>query len=150
MLNRPTFGGHITFEGGFGRCAPMFLCFAFRFVCKWLLNVTKSSPDLAKSSPTRSGISWIIKIKPMAVGFPFGVGLAGECGSTLEVVVVTEGGGVGLFEVSRLCCRFLLFYNPQTPFEGGFGRCAPMRSLQKSKLSLCFSFACYVYLPLTG
>ena len=42
-------------------------------------------------------------------------------GFTLEVVVGTEGGGVGLFEGSRLC-RFLLFYNPQTPFEGGFGR----------------------------
>ena len=52
----------------------------------------------------------------MVVGFPFGIWLARECGSTLEVVVVTEGGGVWIFEGSRLCCRFLLFYNPQTPF----------------------------------
>ena len=36
-------------------------------------------------------------------------------GFTLEVVVGMEGCGVGLFEGSRLC-RFLLFYNPQTPF----------------------------------
>ncbi|MBR2947065.1 MAG: hypothetical protein IKC17_00540 [Bacteroidales bacterium] len=56
-------------------------------------------------------------------------------GFTLEVVVGMEGGGVGLFEGSRLC-RFLLFYNPQTPFEGGFGRCAPMF------LCLVFGFVC--------
>ena len=37
-------------------------------------------------------------------------------GFTLEVVVGMEGCGVGLFEGSRLC-RFLLFYNPQTPFD---------------------------------
>ena len=42
-------------------------------------------------------------------------------GFTFREVVGMEGGGVGIFEVSRLC-RFLLFYNPQTPFEGGFGR----------------------------
>ena len=39
-------------------------------------------------------------------------------GSTLEEVVGMEGGGVWLFEGSRLC-RFLLFYNPHTPFLRG-------------------------------
>ena len=62
----------------------------------------------------------------MSVDVPLGTCLAGECGFTLEVVVGTEGGGVGIFEGSRLYCRFLLFYNPQTPFQGGFGRCAPI------------------------
>ena len=37
-------------------------------------------------------------------------------GFTYREVVGMEGGGVGIFEGSRLC-RFLLFYNPQTPFD---------------------------------
>ena len=32
------------FKGGISRCAPTLLCFVFVFVCKWSLNVTKSSP----------------------------------------------------------------------------------------------------------
>ena len=75
--------------------------------------------------------------------FLLGVWLVGECGSILEVVVVTESGGVGIFEGSRLCCRFLLFYNPQTPFEGGFGRCAPMF------LCSAFGFVCRWSLDVT-
>ena len=39
-------------------------------------------------------------------------------GFTLEVVVGTEGGGIGLFEGSRLYCRFLLFTTPRPPFKG--------------------------------
>ena len=78
--------------------------------------------------------------------FLLGNWLTGECGFNLGVVVGTQGGGIDFSKGRGFFCRFLLFYNPQTPFEGGFGRCAPMRSLQKSKLTLCFSLACYVYL----
>ena len=53
-------------------------------------------------------------------------------------MVGTEGSGVGIFEGSRLC-RFLLFYNPQTPFEGGFGR---WRSYVPKFLRLALGFVC--------
>ena len=47
----------------------------------------------------------------MTINVPLGIWLVVECGFTLDVVVETEGGCVGIFEGLRLG-RFLLFYNP--------------------------------------
>ncbi|MBR2947504.1 MAG: hypothetical protein IKC17_02820 [Bacteroidales bacterium] len=75
----------------------------------------------------------------MAVDFPLGVWLTGGRWFYLGCGGWNGGWWYWPFEGSRLC-RFLLFYNPQTPFEGGFGRCAPMFGIMSLK-KRCSPFA---------
>ena len=139
MLNRPTFGGHITLlKGALVAGAPMFLSsyvymYCFWVLCSWSLNVVL---DLTKwcchprldevtlSSPTRSGISGISrcslehKIQTYSGPFSFGYLVGGRevvlpLDRWLEWRVVVLG-----FSKCRGFAASFFSTTPRPPFKG--------------------------------